>query len=108
MSKIQDAAFLKSLDGERNKFYYARIIVLDRLDRPIKSIEGRVLDGSSVSINGSSSVRRTCTISVLAQEAENDLTNIENFLSINKKIKIAFAPIIFSPVPNITSLIWLL
>jgi len=89
MSKIQDAAFLKTLDGERNKFYYARIIVLDKLDRPIKSIEGRVLDGSSISINGSSSVRRTCTISVLAQEADNDLTNIENFLSINKKIKIA-------------------
>ena len=89
MNNVQDAAFLKALDNERNKFYYARIIILDKLDRTIKSIEGRVQQGSSISINGSSSMRRTCNISLIAEDAENDLTNIENFLSINKKIKIA-------------------
>ena len=89
MSNVQETAFLKALDNERNKFYYARIIVLDKLDRPIKSIEGRVQQGSSISLNGSSSVRRTCNISLIAEEKENDLTNIENFLSVNKKIKIA-------------------
>ena len=89
MNNIQDNALLKALDNERNKFYYARIIILDKLDKPIKSIEGRVQQGSSISINGSSSVRRTCNISLIAEEAENDLTNIENFLSVNKKIKIA-------------------
>lgn len=89
MTNVQDTAFLKALDNERNKFYYARIIVLDKLDKPVKSIEGRVQRGSSISINGSSSVRRTCNISLIAEEAANDLTNIENFLSINKKIKIA-------------------
>ena len=85
----QDATFLKALDNERNKFYYARIVVLDKLDKPIKSIEGRVQQGSSISLNGNSSVRRTCNITLIADEAENDLTNIENFLSINKKIRIA-------------------
>ena len=89
MNNVQDAAFLKALDNERNKFYYARIIVLDKLEKPIKSIEGRVQQGSSISINGNSSVRRTCNITLIADEVENDLTNIENFLSINKKIKIA-------------------
>ena len=89
MSNIQDTAFLKALNDERNKFYYARIIILDKLDKPIKSIEGRVQQGSSISINGNSNVRRTCNISLIAEEKENDLTNIENFLSINKKIKIA-------------------
>ena len=86
---IQDATFLKALDNERNKSYYARIIVLDKLDKPIKSIEGRVQQGSSISINGTSSVRRTCSITLVAEDAKNDLSNIENFLSINKKIKIA-------------------
>ena len=86
---IQDTSFLKALDNERNKFYYARIVVLDKLDKPIKSIEGRVQQGSSISINGSSSVRRTCNITLIAEEAENDLTNIENFLSVNKKIRLA-------------------
>ena len=89
MSNIQDAAFLKALDNEKNKFYYARIIILDKLDKPIKSIEGRVQQGSSISINGNSNVRRTCNITLIADEKENDLTNIENFLSVNKKIKIA-------------------
>ena len=89
MSNIQDTALLKALDNERNKFYYARIIILDKLEKPIRSIEGRVQQGSSISINGSSSVRRTCNISLIAEEKENDLTNIENFLSVNKKIKIA-------------------
>lgn len=90
MSITPDTAFLKALDNERNKIYYARIIVLDKLDKPIKSIEGRVqYPGSSISLNGNSSMRRTCSISLIAEEAENDLTNIENFLSINRKIKIA-------------------
>ena len=89
MSDVQNYTFLKTLDGDRNKFYYARIIILDKFDKPIKSIEGRVQQGSSISINGDSSVRRTCNISLIAEEAENDLTNIENFLSINRKIKIA-------------------
>lgn len=86
---IQDTSFLKSLDNERNKVYYARIIVLDKYDKPIKSIEGRVLtNGPSLSLNGTSSIRRTCNISLVADRSQNDLTNIENFLSINKKIKI--------------------
>ena len=85
----QDKDFLKTLDNERNKFYYARIIVLDKLDKQIKSIEGRIQQGSSISINGNSNVRRTCNITLIADKTENDLTNIENFLSINKKIKIA-------------------
>ena len=84
-----DATFLKALDNEKNKAYYARIVVLDKLDKPIKSIEGRVQQGSSISINGNSSVRRTCNINLVAEDAVNDLTNIENFLSVNKKIRIA-------------------
>lgn len=82
-------SLLKDLDNERNKFYYVRIIVLDNEERIIKSIEGRVQQGSSISINGDSGMRRTCNISLIADEAENDLTDIDNFLSINKKIKIA-------------------
>lgn len=89
MNNIQDTAFLKAIDNERDKFYYARIIILDKFEKPIKSIEGRVQQGSSISLNGNSSVRRTCNISLIAEEIENDLTNIENFLSVNKKIKIA-------------------
>lgn len=89
MNEILKSTFFKSLDNERNRFYYARILILDKYERTIKSIEGRVQQGSSISINGDSSIRRTCTLNLVAEDAENDLTNIENFLSVNKKIKIA-------------------
>jgi len=33
-------------------------------------------------------MRRTCSINLVAEDAENDLTNVDNLLSINKKIRI--------------------
>ena len=85
---IREATFLKTLDENRNKTYYARITVLDMDENPIQTIEGKVLPGSSISIVGSSSVRRTCNISIIADKEANDLTDIDNLLSVNKKIKI--------------------
>ena len=84
----EEAVFLASMDNDRNKNSYVRVIILDKNEKPLKSIEGRVLDGSSISLNGNSSVRRTCSLNFIAEEAENDLTEIDNFLSINRKIKL--------------------
>ena len=88
---VRQANFLRQLDENRNKSYFARISILDMDENPIQSIEGRVLPGSSISIVGNSSVRRTCNISLVADKEENDLTDIDNLLSINKKIKIFVA-----------------
>ena len=88
LSHLKDASFLRALDNENNKFYQVRIEVLDKEEKSIENIEGRVLPGSSINIDGSSSMRRTCSINFIAEDAANDLTNIENLLSINKKIKI--------------------
>ena len=68
----EEAAFLAIMDNDRNKKSYARVIILDKNEKPIKSIEGRVLDGSSISLNGNSSVRRTCSLNLIADEAENE------------------------------------
>lgn len=84
---VQDADFLRALDKENIKVYYAKIIILDKDEVPIRPIEGRVSTGS-ISINGNSAVRRAGSITFLAEEGENDLTDIDNLLSINKKIKI--------------------
>lgn len=54
---------------------------------PIREIQGRVSSGS-ITIDGSSSVRRAGNITFLAEEEENDLTDVDNLLSMNKKIKI--------------------
>lgn len=88
LSYLKDTEFLRALDNEVNKFYWVRIDVLDMEERTIESIAGRVLPGSTITIDGSSSVRRTCSITFIAEEEDNDLTNVENLLSVNKKIKI--------------------
>lgn len=54
---------------------------------PIREIQGRVSSGS-ITIDGSSSVRRAGNITFLAEEEENDLTDVDNLLSMNKKIKV--------------------
>ena len=88
LSYLKDRDFLRALDNSTNKFYWVKIEVLDSNELPIQSIEGRVQPGSTLNIDGSSSVRRTCNISFIAEEKENDLSDIENLLSINKKIRI--------------------
>lgn len=85
---LKDTSFLRDLDRNNNKFFYVKIIVLDMEERPISSIEGRVQSGASINIDGSSAVRRTANLSFVALEEENDLTNVDNLLSINKKIRI--------------------
>ena len=72
LSFLKDKDFLRALDNSNNKFYWVKIEVLDSDEYPIQSIEGRVQPGSSISIDGSSAVRRTCNISFVAEEPEND------------------------------------
>ena len=88
LSYLKDKDFLRALDNENNKFYWVKIEVLDMNEHPVRKIEGKVQTGSSISINGDSAVRRTCNISFIAEDSENDLTNVDNLLSINKRIKI--------------------
>ena len=88
LSYLKDKEFLRALDNSNNKFYWAKIEVLDMDENVIQSIEGRVQPGSSVNINGNSAVRRTCNISFVAEDANNDLTDVENLLAINKKIRL--------------------
>ena len=86
-SYLHDASFLRQLDNERLKTSYTKIIILNQEELPLETIQGRVSNGS-LSINGSSSVRRTGSITFLAKEENNDLTNIDNLLALNKKIRI--------------------
>jgi len=88
LSYLKDKDFLRALDNYNNKFFWVKIEILNSDDTPIKCIEGRVQPGSSINLNGDSSVRRTCNLTLIADEEENDLTDINNLLSANKKIKI--------------------
>ena len=86
ISYLQDKTFLKRLDKEHVKNILVRIILLDKDETPIKSIEGRI-SGGNMSINGNSAIRRSGSISFVAEETKNDLSDIDNLLTLNKKIK---------------------
>ena len=85
---LKDSAFLKQLDNENNKTIYVKIVVLDLNENPIREISGRVSNQGSVNIDGKSAMRRTANITFLAEEVNNDLQNVDNILSINKKIQL--------------------
>ena len=81
---LQDKRFLQQLDKLRIKQQFVKITVLNWKEEPLKQIQGIAINGS-VNLDGSSSMRRTATLSLFAEEKENDLTNINNLFAINKK-----------------------
>ena len=67
MNYMQDKQFLLKLDQQKNRIVYVRLIALDKDEFPIESIEGRAT-GGSISIDGNSSVTRTCSLSLVGQD----------------------------------------
>lgn len=87
INKIKDSAFLRELDLDNLRNYLVKITILNDKEIPLQTIEGRAT-GGSITIDGSSSVRRAGNITVIAEGDQNDLTSIDNLFSINKRVKI--------------------
>lgn len=66
---LLDEEFLASLAEQKERDMYAKIISLDVNENSIDEIQGKVT-GGSVNIDGTSSVRRTCSLTVIAQDVE--------------------------------------
>ena len=75
--------FLLDLDKSKNKTRYARITALTFDELPIETIEGKVT-GGNVNIDGASAVRRTCSLSLVAQ----DININEFYWGLENKIKV--------------------
>lgn len=63
---IYDKDFLLELDKIREKKIYAKVTALTFQETPITTIEGRITAGS-VNVDGNSAVRRTCSLTMVAQ-----------------------------------------
>ena len=85
---LKDASFLKKFDKIKLKQQYVRILVLTFDETPIQQIHGKVI-GGSISLDGSSSMRRTCNINLVVDNSQTTLNNIKNLLTINKKIRVS-------------------
>ena len=80
---LLDNEFLLNLTKSRNKETFARITALTWEETPVEYIEGRIT-GGTINLDGTSIVRRTCSLSMIAQDI-----NLNNFYwGLNSKIKI--------------------
>lgn len=85
---LNNMDFLTQLDKLHMRVQYAKIILLSFKDEePIKEIQGSITSGN-LSVNGSSAIRRTINLTMLASIDNSNLEDIDNEISINKKIKV--------------------
>ena len=102
---LKDSDFLKFFDETKIKEQFIKLIVLTFDEKPIQEIQGKVT-GGSFSLNGSSAMRRTGNINLIADESGINLTNINSLLSINKKVEVLIGFTNTTGVYNDYSIIW--
>lgn len=99
---LYDIEFLTSLSKNRSKETFARITALSWEEAPLERIEGQITAGT-VNIDGSSAVRRTCSLSLVAKDI-----NINNYywglqtkfkleIGLKNNIKLDYPEIIWFP-----------
>lgn len=82
-----DKDFLKQLDKARIRTHYAKITLLTFQEEPITEIQGKITAGN-ISVNSSSAIRRTLSLTMAIDNSVANITDIENQISINKKVKV--------------------
>lgn len=75
--------FLKQLHEYKHQFLWAKIISLDFNEYPIEEITGKITAGS-INIDGSSAVRRTCSLTMVA----TDVNINDYYWSLKSKFKV--------------------
>ena len=84
---LNDKRFLKYLDALPIKEQFIRITVLNWEQQPIQEIQGYVINGN-INLDGSSSMRRTATLTIFAEQKQNNLANVDHLFAVNKKCKL--------------------
>ena len=80
---LLDPDFLERLDSQHEHEVYAKIIALDFEEHPTEEITGKVTQGS-VNIDGTSAIRRSCSVSLVAQ----DVNINEYYWGLNTKFEL--------------------
>lgn len=71
-----DRAFLKQLDSYTQREVYVKVISLDWNERAIAEITGNVVSGN-LTVDGSSTTRRTCSLTLLVDNANSYLNELD-------------------------------
>ena len=85
---LNDRVFLKEIDNLRVKEQHIKITALSWFEEnPLQEIQGYTT-GGSINVSGKSSVRRTGSLSLEADDKIYNIKDVNNIISINKKIAI--------------------
>lgn len=85
---LKHKQFLFDLDRIRVKEEFIKIISLDFKENPIEEIQGKVISGS-LSIAGSSALRRTCSFNMVVEDKyEDKILCLDTSFSLNKKVDV--------------------
>lgn len=76
--------FLLKLDAQQNTETFARVTLLTNKELPIERIEGRITNGGSISLDGNSAIRRTCSLSFIS----NNTNFHEYYWTVKSKFKL--------------------
>lgn len=87
--ELSKKEFLSSLDDLVNQHQYVQITLLDWNENPIKHISGEITNGN-LTKDGSSQIRRTCSLSCQISGGYYDTEDMKMDFSINKKIFLEF------------------
>lgn len=83
---LKDKDFLVLADTQRIQNQYIKLTLLDWNEEPLEEIQG-FATGGSISVNGNSAVRRTCSVTMTVRHVSTgNITDAKNLISINKKI----------------------
>ncbi len=82
---LNDANFIKLIDTQHLQKQYIKIILLDWDENPIQEIQG-MATGGSISLNGNSAVRRTCSLTMSIKGEEFAISSSKNLISIGRKV----------------------
>jgi hypothetical protein len=100
---LLDKEFLSRLDQDRNRLIYVKLIALDYDENPIEEIFGRITSGS-INVDGSSAVRRTCSLSLVANELDINQyywglkSKFKCFIGLENRIDSRYDDVIYFPM----------
>lgn len=85
LNPLLDKNFLLELDEYHEKEVWAKIIALDINENPVEEITGRITGSGSINVDGTSAVRRSCSLSMVAKNV-----NINDFYwGLHSKFKLS-------------------
>ena len=100
---LLDKNFLIELDHYHEKEVWAKIIALDINENSVEEITGRITSGGSINVDGTSAVRRSCSLSMVAKDVNiNDFywglhSKFKLLIGLTNKINPEYPDIIWFP-----------